>query len=56
MTTLIASMFLLAGLAAVAAGAWMIAPPAGLIVGGTLTAAVALAWTAGSDERATDDS
>jgi len=46
----VASVAFLAGLGAIAAGAWLIAPAAGLIVAGTLTALVVVAWVAGAGE------
>lgn len=45
-----ASVLFVAGLAAVAVGAWLIAPAAGLIVAGVLTAGTVVVWVAGGEE------
>jgi len=47
-----ASIVFVVGLAAVAAGAWLIAPAAGLIVAGALAAGTAVVWAAGDGEEA----
>ena len=49
MSHAIASVVLVCALAAVAAGAWLVAPAAGLIVAGSLTAGCAVLWERGSE-------
>jgi len=44
-----ATLFFLVGLAAITLGAWLIAPPAGLIVGGAFAAVAAWYVRKGSD-------
>jgi hypothetical protein len=50
----IAALCFVCGLAAVSTGAWLIAPPAGLIVGGSLTALVAALFARGSWDSSTE--
>ena len=56
MATAAATLCFLVGLAAITAGAWMIAPPAGLIVGGMFAVfgAVLVRKDLGGSPRATD--
>ena len=48
MSHTIAALVCLCGLAAVAAGAWLVAPAAGLVVGGGMAAGCAVLWERGS--------
>lgn len=47
----VASVVFIVGLAAIAAGAWLIAPAAGLIVAGALAVVTVVAWVAGAGEE-----